>query len=259
MPLTFAQLAPRLFSMGGLPPFFGFLAKEEIYTALAHGDPRSIVFTIGCRLRQRADVRDRLCRGAEAFPRPAGRNAEASARGAAAALGRPGRAGAARPARRGFPARRTATSPRRWRRPCAVRQAEIEITLVPHIGMPLLLSALTVLLGVGRLLAARPRPPLMIALSCACSDPDPTAASTMPSPASCVSRIASPRVQPGRLEIYITCTFLCVAAILLVPLWLYGEMPSLPAWPKDMQVHEWAILLAGRHRPRRRDWSPATG
>jgi multicomponent Na+:H+ antiporter subunit A len=50
-------------------------------------------------------------------------------------------------------------------------------------------------------------------------------------------------VQPGRLEIYITCTFLCVAAILLVPLVVYGELPSVPVWPKDMQIHEWAVFL----------------
>ena len=31
-------------SMGGLPPFFGFLAKEEIYTALSAFDMRSITF-----------------------------------------------------------------------------------------------------------------------------------------------------------------------------------------------------------------------
>ncbi|MFP3581905.1 hypothetical protein SB659_20295, partial [Arthrobacter sp. SIMBA_036] len=39
-----AALAAAI-SMAGLPPFFGFLAKEEIYAALALGDLRSIVFT----------------------------------------------------------------------------------------------------------------------------------------------------------------------------------------------------------------------
>jgi len=46
MPLTFAAALAAAISMGGLPPFFGFLAKEEIYAALAHADPRSIVFTM---------------------------------------------------------------------------------------------------------------------------------------------------------------------------------------------------------------------
>ncbi len=46
MPLTFAAALAAAISMGGLPPFFGFLAKEEIYAALAHADPRSIVFTL---------------------------------------------------------------------------------------------------------------------------------------------------------------------------------------------------------------------
>ncbi len=35
MPLTFAAALAAAISMGGLPPFFGFLAKEEIYAALA--------------------------------------------------------------------------------------------------------------------------------------------------------------------------------------------------------------------------------
>jgi multicomponent Na+:H+ antiporter subunit A len=31
MPITFAAALPAAISMGGLPPMFGFLAKEEIY------------------------------------------------------------------------------------------------------------------------------------------------------------------------------------------------------------------------------------
>ena len=37
MPITFAAAVLAALSMGGLPPFFGFLAKEEIYAGLAHG------------------------------------------------------------------------------------------------------------------------------------------------------------------------------------------------------------------------------
>ncbi len=44
MPLTFVIALTAALSMGGLPPFFGFLAKEEIYTALSGFDRRSMVF-----------------------------------------------------------------------------------------------------------------------------------------------------------------------------------------------------------------------
>ena len=44
MPLTFAIALAAAISMGGLPPFAGFLAKEEIYAAFAAPGLRSIVF-----------------------------------------------------------------------------------------------------------------------------------------------------------------------------------------------------------------------
>ena len=37
MPVTFAAGLLAALSMGGLPLFFGFLAKEEIYAALVGG------------------------------------------------------------------------------------------------------------------------------------------------------------------------------------------------------------------------------
>jgi multicomponent Na+:H+ antiporter subunit A len=55
-------------------------------------------------------------------------------------------------------------------------------------------------------------------------------------------------IQPGRLEFYVTATFAVIAAVLLVPLFLYGELPSMPSWPRDMPVHELtfiAIAVAG--------------
>ncbi|MET0172493.1 MAG: proton-conducting transporter membrane subunit, partial [Agrobacterium vaccinii] len=44
MPVTFVVAITAALSMAGLPPFFGFLAKEEIYAALAHANPRAILF-----------------------------------------------------------------------------------------------------------------------------------------------------------------------------------------------------------------------
>jgi multicomponent Na+:H+ antiporter subunit A len=46
MPITFTAAIAAAISMGGLPPFFGFLAKEEVYYALWATDPWSLVFTL---------------------------------------------------------------------------------------------------------------------------------------------------------------------------------------------------------------------
>ncbi|HVK92330.1 MAG TPA: proton-conducting transporter membrane subunit, partial [Mycoplana sp.] len=46
MPVTFAAAVLAALSMGGLPPFFGFLAKEEVYAALAGDNLRAVAFTI---------------------------------------------------------------------------------------------------------------------------------------------------------------------------------------------------------------------
>ncbi|HWU65042.1 MAG TPA: hydrogen gas-evolving membrane-bound hydrogenase subunit E, partial [Ensifer sp.] len=46
MPVTFAAALLAALSMGGLPPFLGFLAKEEIYEALVGANARAIAFTL---------------------------------------------------------------------------------------------------------------------------------------------------------------------------------------------------------------------
>ncbi len=97
MPLTWLIALAAAFSMAGLPPFFGFLAKEEIYTALAGGDIRAITFTAIAVFGNALMFAVALCRGAETLPRPEGRDAEIRARGARAALARPRRSRCPRP------------------------------------------------------------------------------------------------------------------------------------------------------------------
>jgi len=243
MPLTFAAALAAAISMGGLPPFFGFLAKEEIYAALAHADPRSIVFTMVA---------------------VAG-NALMFAIGFAVAL-------------KPFlgPVRATPKHPHEappllWVGPVllallglmtavfsatahhyissptasAIRGSAsvIEISLIPHVGVPLLLSGLTIALGTlvyWRIDQARLA---MATVLCKLGPGPDRGFDYFIVGLIRLSMRVTRFVQPGRLELYITCTFLCLAAILLVPLWLYGEMPMLPVWPPQVQVHEWAIFL----------------
>jgi multicomponent Na+:H+ antiporter subunit A len=229
--------------MAGLPPFFGFLAKEEIYTALIGGDVRALTFTA-------ITVFGNALMFAVAF-----------AVALKPFLGQPVETpkppheapvllwlGPAVLAVLGLLAAIFSTfthtvlsSPIA----SAIRQTpiEIDISLTPHIGLPLALSALTVLLGIGVYWQlARARFLMAVFLHAAGRGPDhgfDLAISGLVRFAGRLMRV----LQPGRLEIYVTCTFLCVAAILIVPLVVYGELPRPPAWPADVRLHEWAVFL----------------
>ncbi|OAV50318.1 cation:proton antiporter [Rhizobium sp. WYCCWR10014] len=243
MPLTWMIALAAAFSMAGLPPFFGFLAKEEIYTALVGGDVRALTFTA-------ITVFGNALMFAVAF-----------AVALKPFLGQPVETpkppheapvllwlGPAVLAVLGLLAAIFSTfthtvlsSPIA----SAIRQTpiEIDISLTPHIGLPLALSALTVLLGIGVYWQlARARFLMAVFLRAAGPGPDhgfDVAISGLVRFSGRVMRV----LQPGRLEIYVTCTFLCVAAILIIPLIVYAELPRLPAWPTDVRLYEWAVFL----------------
>lgn len=243
MPLTAMTALAAAFSMGGLPPFFGFLAKEEIYAALASGDPWSILFTAVAVIG----------------------NALMFAIGFAVAI---------KPffgARLETPKHPHEAPPLLWLGPVILAllglviailatvthhyisspmatavtgaTATVDISLVPHLGLPLLLSLLTIALGVAAYrMLDRARALMASLLDVIGTGPDrgfDHAVSGLVKIAIRVTRF----IQPGRLEIYVTATFIAVAAVLIVPLWLYGEMPAMPSWPRGVPLYEWAILL----------------
>ncbi|MDM9647941.1 putative monovalent cation/H+ antiporter subunit A [Rhizobium sp. S163] len=243
MPLTFVTALAAALSMGGLPPFAGFLAKEEIYAALAHGDPRSILFAI---LVIAANVLMFAIAFAVALKPFLGAPIETPKH--------PHEAppllwlGPAVLALLGLLAALfSATTHRFISSPMAssVRGAAtmIESSLAPHIGLPLLLSLFTIALGIAVYWQLdRARALMAVLLQRLGPGPDQgfdNAISGLVAFSVRITRI----LQPGRLEIYVTCTFLAVAAILILPLWLFGEGPSLPAWPAGVQIHEWGVFL----------------
>ncbi|PZM17124.1 putative monovalent cation/H+ antiporter subunit A [Rhizobium tubonense] len=243
MPLTFAAALGAAISMGGLPPFFGFLAKEEIYTALAHGNVRSIVFTSVAVIGNALMFAIAFAVGLKPF---VGQKVETpkhpheapallwlgpvtlSILGLAAAL---------------FSGLTHSFISSPMASAVKGEAAAVSISLVPHPGVPLALSALTIVLGVivywqldrARDLASALLPRL---------GPGPDRGfdgfvTGLVRMSSLVTRI----LQPGRLETYVTATFLCLAAILLVPPAVYGEYPALPAWPGHVLWHEAAVFL----------------
>ncbi|RDJ14395.1 putative monovalent cation/H+ antiporter subunit A [Rhizobium grahamii] len=243
MPLTFAAALAAAISMGGLPPFFGFLAKEEIYAALAHPDPRSIVFTLVAVVGNTLMFAVGFAVALKPFLGPVlatpkhPHEAPPLLWVGPVVLALLGLVGAVFSAT----AHQYISSPTA----SAIRGSSsvIEISLIPHVGVPLLLSVLTIALGTlvyWRIDQARRA--MVTVLRKLGPGPDRGFDYFIVGLIRLSVRVTR-FVQPGRLELYITCTFLCVAAILLVPLWLYGEMPALPVWPHQVQIHEWAIFL----------------
>ncbi|MCW8280556.1 MULTISPECIES: putative monovalent cation/H+ antiporter subunit A [Agrobacterium] len=248
MPVTFAAALAAAISMAGLPPFFGFLAKEEIYYALAHGNPRAVLFTGIAILGNGLMFAVAYAVALKPF------------------LGKPVKTpkhahegplllwlGPALLALKGLTialfsgvAHFYISTP--MASAIAGEARPVEISLIPHIGVPLGLSLLTIALGIV----------LYTQLSAVRGLIDRTFRALGAGPdrgfdvfiemlvkmSFHITRL----IQPGRLEFYVTATFAVIAAVLLVPLFLYGELPSMPSWPRDAPIHELtfiAIAVAG--------------
>ncbi|WP_107675267.1 putative monovalent cation/H+ antiporter subunit A [Agrobacterium sp. LAD9] len=248
MPITFAAALAAAISMAGLPPFFGFLAKEEIYYALAHGNPRAVLFTGIAILGNGLMFAVAFAVGLKPF------------------LGKPVKTpkhahegplllwlGPALLALKGLTialfsgiAHFYISTPMASAIAGEVRP--VEISLIPHIGVPLGLSLLTIALGIvlyTQLSAVRS---LMVRTFTALGAGPDRGFDVFIEMLVKVSFHVTRLIQPGRLEFYVTATFAVIAAVLLVPLFLYGELPSMPSWPRDMPVHELtfiAIAVAG--------------
>lgn len=248
MPVTFAAALAAAISMAGLPPFFGFLAKEEIYYALAHGNPRAVLFTGIAILGNGLMFAVAFAVALKPF------------------LGKPVKTpkhahegplllwfGPALLALKGLTialfsgiAHFYISTP--MASAIAGEARPVEISLIPHSGVPLGLSLLTIALGIV----------LYTQLSAVRGLIDRTFRALGAGPdrgfdvfiemlvkmSFHITRL----IQPGRLEFYVTATFAVIAAVLLVPLFLYGELPSMPSWPRDAPIHELtfiAIAVAG--------------
>ncbi|MCZ7463232.1 putative monovalent cation/H+ antiporter subunit A [Rhizobium rhizogenes] len=242
MPITFAAALAAAISMAGLPPFFGFLAKEEIYYALAHGNPRAVLFT-GIAILGNALM-----------------FAVAFAVGLKPFLGKPVKTpkqahegplllwlGPALLALKGLTIALFAGIAHFYisipmASAIAGEPRPVEISLIPHIGVPLGLSLLTVAIGIVLYMQLVPLRGLMDRTFKALgAGPDrgfDVFIDALVKTSFHVTRL----IQPGRLEFYVTATFAVIAAVLLAPLFLYGELPAMPSWPHDIQIHELTFI-----------------
>jgi len=118
----------------------------------------------------------------------------------------------------------------------------VEISLIPHIGVPLGLSLLTIALGIVLYTQLVPLRSLVDRTFKALGAGPDRGFDVFIEALVKISFHVTRLIQPGRLEFYVTATFAVIAAVLLVPLFLYGELPAMPSWPHDIQIHELTFI-----------------
>jgi multicomponent Na+:H+ antiporter subunit A len=243
MPVTATAALLAALSMGGLPLFAGFMAKEEIYAALAGGNGWAIVLILAAIAGNAMmaaigfAIAFRVFWGrAVATPRKAHDGPLLLMAGPVLlALG-----GLAAGLLSGW-LHGAFTSP--MASAVAGLPVSISISALPHLGLPFLLSAVTVLVALALLAGLTGVRRLVDRLVGAIVwGPDrgfDQAVAGLVRASAGLSRL----LQPGRLEIYLTVIFIVVAASLLAPMILAGELPAIPDWPATLQVHEAGFML----------------
>ncbi len=242
MPITFAAALASAISMAGMPPFFGFLAKEEIYYGLwAPGAwpllltlvaivGNGLMFVIGFVVALKPFLGEKRPELDHAHEGPV-----------LLWIG---------PATLATVSLLTAlfwgtthhfiSSPMS----SAVEGAPLSvyISLIPHLGMPLLLSVITVAFGivayrmVDRLRSAMAN--LLVAIGWGPDLGFDQFIRGLVRASYSLTRL----LQPGRLDFYMKATFIIVAAAIIVPMVVYDELPAFPEWPSNPPFYELFII-----------------
>jgi len=242
MPITFIAAIAAAISMAGLPPFVGFLAKEEIYYALWATNPwalsfvavavvgNALMFVIGFAVAIKPFFGPEVKTPKSAHEGPVLLWLGPLTLGIAALL-----AALVSPFTHRFISSPMASA-------VAGKAEIVTISLIPHLGPALILSLVTVALGVifYRMLDQL-RAGMVWLLSAIGWGPD-RGFDQLIAGLVRLSVAVTRFVQPGRLEIYMTVTFLMVAAALIGPMAWYGEWPAMPVWPADAQFHELVVI-----------------
>lgn len=242
MPITFGAALLAALSMGGLPPFVGFLAKEEIYYGTAAGDPWSIfitavaiagnalMFVIGFAVALKPFLGEKVDTPKAAHEAPllmyAG-PAVLAATGLIAAL---------------F----SGLFHQYFSSPMATAVAgvplEITISVLPHLGIALTLSLVTIALGVlAYLKIDQMRDALAKMLEAIGWGPDLGFDQAMSGLVRGATRLTR-TLQNGSMEVYVATVFIALAISLVAGLIRADELPQMPSIP-DLFIYEWAIII----------------
>jgi len=241
MPITFAAGLAAALSMGGLPLFLGFLAKEEVYAALGFADAWTAALTAAAVIGNALMFAIAFQVALKPFIGPAVETPKHAHEGPVllwlgpAVLAACGLvAGVFSSGMHGLVSSPLATA-------VAGVPVSVTISTVPHLGLALTLSAITVALGIAAYLGAnRLRAGVAGFLGAVGWGPDRGFDQAMRGLLRASFSVTA-IVQNGRLDIYMTVVFIVVAATLLIPLTVAGAMPALPAFPV-MLPHEWVVM-----------------
>lgn len=242
MPITFIAAMAAAISMAGLPPFIGFLAKEEIYYALWATDPWSLAFVAVAVVGNGLMFVIGFAVAIKPFFGPVVKTPKAAHEGPVLLWLGPLTLGiAALVAALISPiTHRFISSP--MASAVAGKAETVSISIVPHMGPALILSLITIVFGiVAYRMLDRLRAGMSWLLSAIGWGPD-HGFDQLISGLVRLSVAVTRFVQPGRLDVYMTVTFLMIAAALLGPMAWYDEWPSMPVWPTGVQFHELAIF-----------------
>lgn len=242
MPVTFAAALLAGLSMGGFPLFFGFLAKEEIYAALGFGSAWQATLTLVAIFGNALMVVIGLAVAVKPFlgherktPKTAHEGPPLlwigplflAVTGVVSAL---------------F----AGTSHHYFSSPMASAVAgtavEVHISLIPHFGLALLLSIVTIAAGLFFFsFLDRARFVVGLILQVIGWGPDRGFDQVIRSILR-VAFFATSRIQTGRLAGYMTLTFVVIAVALLAPMIIFGELPEMPEMP-NLFFYEWTVIL----------------
>jgi multicomponent Na+:H+ antiporter subunit A len=241
MPITFAAALLAGASMAGLPPFFGFLVKEEIYAATLQGDRAALAVSVAM-FGNALMVAIALCIALRPFLGAESRSPKHAHEGPLLLWIGPvvlALLGIAASLLSGLTLHFLASP---MASAIAGKSLDIHISTLPHLGMPLLLSALTIALGAAVFVRQdRARRIVASILRTIGWGPDRGFDQTVRGLLG-LSLVVTRLVQSGRLDIYMKVIFIVIALALVAPMTLGGEWPSTPSWPA-LALQEWAVLL----------------
>lgn len=241
MPITFAAALLAALSMGGLPPFTGFLAKEEIYAALGFANGWSGFLTLVAIVGNALMLVIGFVVALKPFLGEKPETLEKAHEGPVLLWAGPVVLSVLGLGLALFSGtyHHYLSSP--MASAVAGNEVHVHISVVPHIGMPLILSVLTIGLGVIAYLAVDRGRALMASILTAIGwGPDKgfdQVIRGIVKIASGVTRI----IHNGKLEIYMTITFIAVVVTIFVPMIMAGEMPAMPEFP-ELEFYEWTVL-----------------
>ncbi len=242
MPITFAAAFVAAFSMGGLPPLFGFLAKEEIYAALGFANGWTSALTLVAIAGNALMLAIGFAVALKPFLGPAVETPKHAHEGPLLLWIGPVTLSVLGIVTAVFStwSHHNLTDP--MATAVAGTQVHAHISLIPHIGLPLLLSGVTVAIGAAIYLGlARMRAMLAALLAAIGWGPDKGFDQAIVGTLR-LSRAVTLVLQNGRMDRYMTVTFIVIAAALFLPPALFGEFPAWPAFPQ-LQFYEWVVIL----------------